>query len=142
MYSNSKRLSQVVPTAPICVFAELRGHGARGPRYAVRVNKPDGLVLIDGTTEPLFDAARVLLSRGITGRIELWDSERPFPRMRGVIEHLARKTVSETDAGICIRRYAERIVDGDFKDEGAAYALSTNGRPCVTMQASEAMEAA
>lgn len=71
------------------IYIELRGHGARGPRYRVRMNKPDGMVIIDATTEPLYDAARVLLSKDIIGKIEMWDRQRPYCRLRGDIETLA-----------------------------------------------------
>lgn len=124
------------------IYIEPRGHGARGPRYQVRMNKPDGMVIIDSTTEPLFDAARVLMSNGITGRLEMWDGTRPFPRMRGDIVKLAAKTVSEGDAGICLRRYAERAASGDFREHGSDESQTETGRPWGVLQTPEAMEAA
>lgn len=113
------------------IYVELRGHGARGPRYRVRMNKPDGMVIIDGTTEPLFDAARVLVSKGIAGRLEMWDGQRPFCRMSGNIERLAGLTVSEGQDGIALRKYVERTDGGQFEDEapeGAGHEVARPGR--------------
>lgn len=95
-------------------YVELRGHGAKGPRYLVRMNKPDGMVIVNTTTEPLFSAARVLHSKGVTGRLQLWDNVRPYCRLQGDIERLAGMMVSEGDRGICLRPYTERTASGDF----------------------------
>jgi hypothetical protein len=124
------------------VYVELRGHGARGPRYQVRMNKPDGMVIIDSTTEPLFDAARVLMSKEITGSLEMWDSQRPYCRLRGDIEHLAGLTVSEGQDGIALRRYVERITSGDFAAKTISGPKNEIGRPESVVQTSRAMEAA
>jgi hypothetical protein len=111
------------------IFIELRSHGARGPRYRVRMNKPDGMVLIGSTTEPLFDVARFLMSKGITGKIEMWDGIRAFPRMRGDIERLAGLTVSEGKDRTTLRRYVERTASGDFELEASDIEEIGNGRP-------------
>lgn len=121
-------------SGPLRAYIELRGHGARGPRYQVRMNKPDGLVLIDATTEPLFDVARALLSRGITGKLQIWDSIRPYWRMQGDIERLAGLTVSEGQDGITLRRYVERTAGGDFEDEASDGAQNEIGRPGSVVQ--------
>jgi hypothetical protein len=52
------------------------------------------------------------LSKGITGKIEMWDSARAFPRMWGDIERLAGITVSEGRTGLSIRRYVKRAISG------------------------------
>lgn len=104
-------------TGLLRAYIELRGYGARGPRYQVRMNRPDGMVIVNATTEPLFAAARVLLSKDIAGKLEIWDGAKPFPRLSGDIERLAGMTVREGQTGIAIRKYAERTADGDFEDE-------------------------
>lgn len=110
------------------IYIELRGHGARGPRYQARMNKLDGMVIVESSTEPLLDAARVLLSKGVTGRLEMWDRARPFPRLCGDIEQLAKLTVSEGHAAIGLRRYSERPASGDFEDEPSQVAQVEIGR--------------
>ena len=124
------------------IYAELRGHGARGPRYQVRMNKPDGMVIIDATTEPLYAAARVLFSKGITGKLQLWDNVRPYYRLQGDIERLAGLTVAEDQHGIRLRRYVDRTADGDFEDGAPEGAQIENGRPERALQASRAIEVA
>jgi hypothetical protein len=114
------------------VYAELRGYGARGPRYQVRMNKPDGMVIVNATTEPLFAAARVLLSKGVTGKLQLWDSIRPYCRLQGDIERLAGMTVSEGDAGMCLRRYVERTAGDDFEGDHDVTGRATSERTCTT----------
>lgn len=111
------------------IYAELRGYGARGPRYQVRMNKPDGMVIVNATTEPLFAAARVLLSKGVTGKLQLWDSRRPYCRLQGEIERLAGMTVSEGDRGLCLRPHSERTASGDFDGEASETAPEEIGRP-------------
>jgi hypothetical protein len=49
----------------------------RGARYRVRLYSPDGMILAEASAEPLFDAARVLLAKGISGEIEMHDMPRP-----------------------------------------------------------------
>lgn len=111
------------------IYAQLRGYGVRGPRYQVRMNKPDGMVIVDATTEPLFAAARVLLSKGVTGKLQLWDNVRPYCRLQGDIERLAGMTVSEGDRGICLRPYTERTTSGEFDGEATEDAPGQIGRP-------------
>ena len=124
------------------IFIEQRGHGARGPRFTVRLNRADGAVLIDGTNEPLHDAARLLLSKGITGRLQMWDGVRPYWRLQGDIERLAAVTVSEGQHGITLRKYAERTAGGDFDDKPSRDVPTEIDRPRSAPQASRAMEAA
>ena len=56
----------------------------------------DGLVLIASTREPLLGACRILLAKGITGRIEMFRSGRTDPDIRADIQRGAGLTVSET----------------------------------------------
>ncbi len=104
-------------SAPLRAYVELRGHGARGPRYQVRMNQPNGMVIIDATTEPLFAAARLLLAKGIAGRLQIWDNTRPYCRLQGDIERLAGLTVAEDQKGISLRKYVDRTTDGELEDE-------------------------
>lgn len=53
------------------------------------MNKPDGMVIVDSTTQPLLDTARALLAKGVKGELQLWDATRPYCRMKGDIERLA-----------------------------------------------------
>jgi len=122
-------------SAPHRILISLRGHGKRGPRYAVHLNSADGPLLLEGTSQPMLDAARCLLAQNITGPIEMWDNTRGFPRLKGDIEKLARLTVSETQAGINLRRYVERAAGGDLEDEPSSGAENESGRPgCVLRQ--------
>ena len=129
-------------SAPLKAYMELRGYGSRGPRYQVRMNSPDGIVIIETTTEPLFAAARLLHSQGIGGKLQLWDSARPFPRLQGDIERLAAWTIAEDQHGIRVRRYEERVTGGDFEDEAPEGAQIEDGRPERPPQASRAIEVA
>lgn len=121
------------------IYAELRGYGARGPRYQVRMNRPDGMVIVDATVEPLLATARLLLSRGITGKLQLWDSVRPFCRLQGDIERLAQWTVAEDQNGIGLRKYVERTADGDFEPEPSDSLEIEIGRPARAVQASSSI---
>lgn len=124
------------------IYAELQSHGARGPRYQVRMNRADGMVIVNATTEPLFAAARVLLSKGVTGRLQLWDSARPFCRLQGDIERMAAFTVSEGQDGIALRKYTDRTADGDFDPEASDDPEIENGRPARAVQASSSIREA
>lgn len=122
---------------------ELRGYGARGPRYRITMNSPGGMVIVPTTTEPLFAAARLLHSQGVSGQLQLWDSVRPFPRLQGDIERLAGLTVAEDQHGIRARKYVERITDGNSEDEAPEGAEIENGRPeCAPPASTAIMEAA
>lgn len=130
-------------SAPLKAYMELRGYGARGPRYRVTMNTPAGMVLIQTTTEPLFAAARLLHSQGVSGQLQLWDSTRPFPRLQGDIERLSGLTVAEDQHGIRARKYVERTADGDFEDEAPEGAEIENDRPeCAPPASTVIMEAA
>ena len=76
---------------------QLQRYTNRGPVYQARLDSPEGPLLVNSSLEPEFAASRVLVSRGITGRIEIWDSERPYPRTSGEIEKLAKLTVREDE---------------------------------------------
>ena len=59
-----------------------------------------------GVKRPLTDGARLMLAHGQTGKVELWDRERSYPRMSGDVEDLAKITVSENEHhGPVFKRY-------------------------------------
>lgn len=70
---------------------------ARGFLYAVRLGSAAGRVIVEATSEPFLAGCRWLKASGQTGKAELWDTSRPFPRMTGDIERAARLTVTETE---------------------------------------------
>jgi hypothetical protein len=74
----------------IRLYIEPLSIGARGPRCRVSLGSPTGPILVKASTEPSLAGARALQARGITGNVELWDNERPFPRTRGRIEELSK----------------------------------------------------
>ena len=73
------------------------GYSPGAPHYRARLGGPDGEIIAEHTPTPFFDAARKLLARGITGTLEMWDTERPYARLRGDIAEMAKLTVIETD---------------------------------------------
>src|SRR5690242_10863323 len=84
---------RLTPASPTRIYLELPlRYSSRGPRYSARLGRPDGELIVIDTLTPFFDSARALRPRGLTGRLEMWDSERPYPRMSGDIEALAKLT--------------------------------------------------
>lgn len=82
----------------IKIYIEPTHHAVnRGPCYRARLNSPTGELIVESSTQPFLDAARVLLARGMTGSVEMWDSVLPYARLRGDIAALARLTVTEGD---------------------------------------------
>jgi hypothetical protein len=51
------------------------GHGGTNYRVIFR-----GETLIENTREPIFNACRALVAKGLKGRLEMWAGE-PYPRM-------------------------------------------------------------
>src|SRR5262245_1935592 len=80
------------------VYIKMQCYTQRGPVYQARLESPDGPLLVNTSLEPLFAASRALIALGITGKIEMWDGERPYPRMSGDISKLAKLTVREDGA--------------------------------------------
>ena len=69
--------------------------GERGQYYRVYF---EGAVLIEDTWNPELEACRALVARGITGRLEVWRSDKPYPGLIFPdIEEGARWTVVEND---------------------------------------------
>ena len=63
-----------------------------GQRYRVY---HDGAVLIESCREPLCDAARALVSKGVTGRVQMRRLGKQQIDMEGLIAVLATQTVTE-----------------------------------------------
>jgi hypothetical protein len=69
-------------------------YGGRGPVYRVSY---DGQTLLASSRCPLLDACRALLTRGVTGRLELWRSGRTSFDVAADIEEGAKWTILETE---------------------------------------------
>jgi len=83
-------------SSPIRLYMKLLPRTrSRSNSYSVRWGQ-HGSVLVAETTEPLCAGSRALVARGVHGPVELWDDERPYPRMRGDIDTCAKLTVRET----------------------------------------------
>src|SRR5262245_16144001 len=63
-------------------------------RYLVRYV---GTVLVTSSRNPEFDACRVLLAQGISGKLEVWHKGAPFPSVCLDIAKGASLTVEESD---------------------------------------------
>ena len=57
----------------------------------------EGHVIVVGSTEPCLDAARILKARGLSGRLEMWDTVLPYSWFRADIDKAAGVTVREGD---------------------------------------------
>jgi hypothetical protein len=66
--------------------------GERGQHYRVIYK---GVILIEDTRNPEYDACRALLGKGITGKLETWRQDRQAPCLRLDIERGANLTVEE-----------------------------------------------
>ncbi len=73
------------------VNIELIGRTSSGSRYRVW---HDGQVLIQSCREPLCDAARKLVEKGVTGRLDMCGMDGAV-RLSGLIAVLATRTVTE-----------------------------------------------
>lgn len=87
------------------IYITQTAYGTRGPIYRVEY---DGEELLSGTAIPFFDGARALATKGLTGEFEMWDHERPYYRMKGVIEKAAKLTVSEGEGRPKFRKWEPR----------------------------------
>jgi hypothetical protein len=77
------------------VFIACIGYGHSGARY--RVTDEGGRELVASSRDPEFDAARVLFSEGVTGRLKIWRASATYAAMYLDIEKAAELTVEETD---------------------------------------------
>jgi hypothetical protein len=78
------------------VLVELEPIGLtdHGQRYRVSYA---GEILVEGRRNPIFDACRALLARGITGRLEVWRRDKTSADMQLDIERGALLAIKETD---------------------------------------------
>lgn len=90
------------------IYIKQTTYGKRGPMYCV---EHDGEVLVASTPVPFFDGARALAEKGLTGNFEMWDRERPYPRMKGLIEVAAKLTVNEGEKRPTIVKWTPRDYD-------------------------------
>lgn len=101
------------------VFVYKVGTGKRGLLYDAEF---DGEVICESTMTPFLDACRVLLSRGLTGSVEMWDYDRPFPRMRSTVEAAAQLAVIDRGSGPVFCKWRPKgpteAADGDLEDVG------------------------
>src|SRR5262249_19561807 len=75
-------------------FIACIGYSHLGAKY--RVTDEDGRMLVASSRDPEFDAARVLLAEGVTGRLEIWRASATHAAMYLDIEKAAGLTVEET----------------------------------------------
>lgn len=85
---------------------------SRGTPYEVTY---EGEVLLPSAMTPLFDAARALQERGLSGPLEMWDTGRSYPRMKSTIEAAARLTVR--DGGLSTPRITKWTPWGKATEE-------------------------
>jgi hypothetical protein len=82
----------------------------------------DGEVICASTLTPFLDACRVLQGRGLGGPAEMWDTVRPYPRMKSTVEAAAKLTVTDVGYGPVFRkwrpRHAQEGQDGDLEEAG------------------------
>lgn len=77
----------------------------------------DGEIIVRSSRQPLLDACRVLIARGLKGPVEMWDRARPYSRLSGQIEALA-----------CLEIKAERLRRGAPRAQDRLLASRGMGR--------------
>ncbi len=92
-----------------------------------------GQVIVTGSTEPCLAGARILKARGLTGRLEMWDTVLPYCRFHTDIDKAAGLTIEEGDGLPRLRKYRVhpgRVAqDGDFASGGIPVAQRAESRP-------------
>jgi hypothetical protein len=85
------------------------GLGQRGQIYRVHYA---GIVLVESSRNPEFDACRALLAKGLVGYVEVWRVGSSFSAMRLEIQTAAGLTVEEGDReGLRFVRWRPRADD-------------------------------
>lgn len=79
--------------------------GRDGYRYSVLF---EGKLLVNSSRDPECDTARVLLRKGIIGKLTMCDGKSGRPRTIIDIEKAARLTVEETEGAPRFRKYRQR----------------------------------
>ena len=90
------------------IYVVQKSYGVRGEIYEVSYN---GQVIVASTSMPLLDGARALQNMGLSGPLEMWDHQRPYPRMRSTIEVAAKFTVREGDHRPKFKKWTPREYD-------------------------------
>jgi hypothetical protein len=78
------------------IYIDCIGYGKTGANY--RITDEDGRLLVPNTRDPEFAAARALLAKGVTGRLEVWRASAMFPAMTMDIEKAAGLRTMETES--------------------------------------------
>lgn len=91
-----------------------------------------GQTILLGSTVPCLAAARVLKGRGMSGRLEMWDTVLSYCRYHTDIEKAAGLTIEEGDSLPRLRKYrvhpGRDAQDGDFASGGTPIALKAECR--------------
>lgn len=56
-----------------------------------------GDTIVTSSSQPLLDASRILHARGLSGELQMWDCDSPYPRFRTSIAKAAKLTIEEGD---------------------------------------------
>ena len=98
-------------------------YNSRGALYNVTYQ---GEVIVTDSTEPCLEACRSLKVRGITGRLEMWDTALPYVRLTADIGTAAKTTIREGDEPPRLVKYvpfAPRLArDGNWAPRGVPVA--------------------
>lgn len=104
-------------------------HSNRGALYDVTYQ---GEVIVIGSLQPCLDSARILKAKGLTGRLEMWDTVLPYCRFHTEIDRAAGLTIEEGDSLPRLRKYRVHpggdAQDGDFGSGGIPVAQTGEGR--------------
>lgn len=93
----------------------------------------EGQVIFIGSTEPCLAAARMLKARGLSGRLEMWDTVLPYCRFHTDIDKAAGLTIEERDGLPRLRKYRVHpggdALGGNFPSGGIPVAQTGETRP-------------
>lgn len=111
-----------MPGILLRIFVKRDRISQRGPMYTARLHSPAGDIIATGTMEPALAAARALIARSHdpASVLEMWDIERPYPRLRGQLGVMARQTVMEGSAGSGPRFAKYNPVETRFRQDTAS----------------------
>jgi hypothetical protein len=105
-------------------------HSSRGALYDVTYQ---GEVIVIASTEPCYASARILKARGLSGRLEMWDTVEPYCRFRADIDKAAGLTVREGDEPPRLVKFESftphNELDGDFASGDTRIPQTAETRP-------------
>ena len=105
-------------------------HNSRGALYDVTY---EGRVIVTDSTEPCLAACRSLKERGISGRLEMWDTVLPYVRLTADIGSAGQKTIREGNHPPRLVEYVpfapRSAQDGDLATGGIPAAQTGESRP-------------